>query len=333
MNFCADVVLAGSDEGLKAQVMENRKRRNEKDDRGVYVLTRMLLDPIHAMWRFTDATPQDHVFRPLLMKKASEALFVPRPGDVDAFNAKHPETTYEKAMIYNPKSTNKKVRRDIPAPKVVMAKLKALETELSKPEFNDPETGVPLLSADAVASLRQLSNVHAARGCLSDPSVVSLYTKIGVDKKDNLAIYATCRGDGNLENFHRKINHAFQSYNVGPQLAELMLLFMVYRHNVRAARSRRTNIPNVGHYNHELYDKINIVGVELYGERIHEWWTQIADYIKSEPEPFGIMSPVEPDVDFATKMALEENKIYLKSLSEGKSIIDTGYTKMKLIMT
>lgn len=67
-----------------------------------------------------------------------------------------------------------------------------------------------------------------------------------------------------------------RSWNVGPQLADSTLAVLRHRHNVRAGTKHRPDYPDLGHYDHHIVDKIQVVSKDIYGFAVHRWWKPIS---------------------------------------------------------
>jgi hypothetical protein len=153
------------------------------DESTKFPMTRILLDPIHGMWRVTDPISQKNPAKQLFCFALSDAIFQENPTDVAAVTRalfKEGVTFFDKKRN-SPNWVSKRVRRKIPLPETLVANLEVLKAEFSRRAYDD-DGGSSLLSLEA---LKQLDNLiaHAKKGCLSDPPGISMYMDGPRDRK------------------------------------------------------------------------------------------------------------------------------------------------------
>jgi hypothetical protein len=131
---------------------------------------------------------------------------------------------------------NRRIRRLIPAPEIIVPRLQLLFDGYknlicsSKQNQLKEQTGQTFFSKDACDMATRLINT-ARLGFLSDPVGVSLYYRMGIDK-DGLTIYRTIRGTNSVEGgVHMTIRRVFGSLQASPELAECILANWILRRN------------------------------------------------------------------------------------------------------
>jgi hypothetical protein len=131
---------------------------------------------------------------------------------------------------------NRRIRRLIPAPEIIVPRLQLLfdgyKNLICSSKQNQLE-GRPeqvFFSKDARDMAARLIDT-AKLGFLSDPIGVSLYYRMGIDK-DGLTIYRTIRGTNSVEGgVHMTIRRVFGSLQASPELAECILMNWILRRN------------------------------------------------------------------------------------------------------
>jgi hypothetical protein len=131
---------------------------------------------------------------------------------------------------------NRRIRRLIPAPEIVVPRLQLLFDGYkniicsSKQNQLEQQPGQVFFSKDAHDMAARLIDT-ARLGFLSDPVGVSLYYRMGIDK-DGLTIYRTIRGTNSVEGgVHMTIRRVFGSLQASPELAECILANWILRRN------------------------------------------------------------------------------------------------------
>ncbi|KAI3653135.1 hypothetical protein MP228_002560 [Amoeboaphelidium protococcarum] len=255
--------------------------------------SRVKLDAWHAMKRI--CTPRHHAFQYEFCSQLRDAIFVVNQEDANdvarVLNLKG--LNYDDVMQSKPDYILQRVRRLIPPAPVLVERLRHVLLEFSQDKYTDPDSGKPLLDSVAKEEFAKLL-IHAGRGCLSDPQSISLYYEKGKDK-DGLTLYRCIRGSSSVEGaVHQKLAMKFQPWNAGPKYADLAAAVLRHRYNVRASQRNRPGFPTIGHYNHDLIDKIQDITQKIYGLSVHDWWTPI-NQLKLHGESFGILPVVSTD--------------------------------------
>ncbi|KAF5382845.1 hypothetical protein D9757_007324 [Collybiopsis confluens] len=189
---------------------------------------------------------------------------------------------------------NRRVRRYIPAPKILAPRLEALFNGY-KDIICSTQQGrkKPFFSKEAREMADRLLET-ARQGFLSDPDGISLYYIMATDK-DGLTIYRTVRGTNSVEGgVHMAVRRVFGSLQASPELAECLLLNWILRRNRTVGHLNRTGKKYQGHFAPWLSDEITELTVELgvlpSFQRPHVLVTRIAT-----AETFGIQ-PLASDL-------------------------------------
>ena len=131
---------------------------------------------------------------------------------------------------------NRRIRRLIPPPEIVVPRLQLLFDGYknlicsSKQNQLEQQPGQVFFSKDARDMATRLIDT-ARLGFLSDPVGISLYYRMGIDK-DGLTIYRTIRGTNSVEGgVHMTIRRVFGSLQASPELAECILANWILRRN------------------------------------------------------------------------------------------------------
>jgi hypothetical protein len=211
--------------------------------------TGLLLDATHAMARVTDVVPKKHPAAREFCQALSQAIFHQNPEDVAkvkaALSARSPPHSYEAVLAANPNWISQRIRRTIPQPDVLCARLVEVQETYSQPQFIVDD--IKLLN-DKVASEFDKLLLHCRRGCLSDIPGIPLLFNVRTDS-EGLAVYRHIRGNSRLESSHQKFNNVFHgSYNVSLQVASCIMVLHTHRSNIDASKRNRKNFPKIGHY-------------------------------------------------------------------------------------
>ena len=131
---------------------------------------------------------------------------------------------------------NRRIRRLIPAPGILVPRLQLLFDGYknlicsTKQNQLEEQPGQVFFSKDARDMAARLIDT-AQLGFLSDPVGVSLYYRMGIDK-DGLTIYRTIWGTNSVEGgVHMTICRVFGSLQASPELAECILVNWILRQN------------------------------------------------------------------------------------------------------
>jgi hypothetical protein len=152
---------------------------------------------------------------------------------------------------------NRRIRRLIPAPDIIVPRLQLLFDGYKNLVCSNKPEGQPgqtFFSKDAHEMAARLLST-AKLGFLSDPVGFSLYYRMGIDK-DGLTIYRTIRGTNSVEGgVHMTIRRVFGSLQASPELAECILMNWILRRNCSvcshslATQTTTQLLGQIGHHN------------------------------------------------------------------------------------
>lgn len=192
----------------------------------------MLDDALHFMDRLLRLLPKMHSSFDAFCSDFSRAIFL-RDKDDEAnvrrvLGAKG--ITWEYAQRAKSYVLNRRIRRLIPAPEIIVPRLQLLFDGYKNLICSNKQNRQVFFSKDARDMAARLLNT-ARLGFLSDPVGVSLYYRMGIDK-DGLTIYRTIRGTNSVEGgVHMTIRRVFGSLQASPELAECILMNWILRRN------------------------------------------------------------------------------------------------------
>jgi hypothetical protein len=253
--------------------------------------TRVKLDAYHAMARIV--VPRHHPYQYELCKSLRNALFELNDDDKEAVDRylQTIGTNFERKFESDPDWIQQRVRRLIPPPEQLVPRLQAVYDEFTKAKYRDPKTQKHLLDDEARGVFRNVIE-HATKGCLSDPPDIQLYFKTKIDQH-KLQVYRCIRGTSSLEEFHQKLMLKIQMWNASPIHVHDVLANFRHRYNIRASERNRPDFPSIGHYDHHLIDRIQLLTRNIYGCGIHRWWKPAVGS-RDLPETFGVIPCVNP---------------------------------------
>jgi hypothetical protein len=169
---------------------------------------RVLRDPFHVINMIY--VPRHHAFARYFRKALSLALFQYHPEDLQKVKeaCERKGLKWEAVLRYRRKYLNRRVRRLIPKPAVLAARIKRVFDFYGRQ--SDPKTKKPLFNADAKRKADSIV-ASALAGEISDPPNVQLYTVKSTDP-DGLPIYSCSRGTNGVEGgVHQKIVRKFRA--------------------------------------------------------------------------------------------------------------------------
>ena len=200
--------------------------------------SRVLDDALHFMDRLLRLLPKMHSAFDAFCSDFSRAIFL-RDKDDEANVCrvlKAKGIDWEYAQRAKSHVLNRRIRRLIPAPEIVVPRLQLLFDGYknlicsSKQNQLEQQPGQVFFSKDARDMAARLIDT-ARLGFLSDPVGISLYYRMGIDK-DGLTIYRTIRGTNSVEGgVHMTIRRVFGSLQASPELAECILANWILRRN------------------------------------------------------------------------------------------------------
>ena len=237
-------------------------------------------DPMHVMDRILRLLSKKHGAHGLFSRRLSQSMMLSNLKDALAAKAvaaeKWPNTPWAEVLFRRSRWLNRRVRRFIPPPDVLVDRLQAVYTEFRG--IVDATTGSPLFTPQADKAFKAVIKL-AQSGAVSDHPGVPLYVLLSHDR-DELPLWLCFRGtNANEGGVHQKLVKNFMSMKgASPELVSFALLEWVHRSNMRAAtRNRGVSFP--GHYDTWLVDAVCKLEEDLYGRRI-AWpsWQCATDY-------------------------------------------------------
>lgn len=237
-------------------------------------------DVMHWMDRLLRLLPKHHGAIQLFSICLSHALMLYNDKDLEMAKRvaaeKWPEMTWEAVLYRKSEWINKRVRRLVPSPSVIVPRVKQVIADFQ--DVIDAKTQQPLFSAAARKAAEQGIKM-AGDGWLSDPPGVPLYVLRSRDR-DNLPLWLCSRGtnsnEGTVHQKAVKIFHGFQGASA--ELIHYVLLEWVHRLNMRSARNNRVGVTAVelGHWDTWLLDEILLMQERVFGERVSHFGHQRA---------------------------------------------------------
>jgi hypothetical protein len=258
-------------------------------------LTAVKLDAFHALKRISDDISKNHpALRPAALD-LSLAMFsfdLKVQNEIDSFLQTEDggSTTFSDVWVNNPDWILRRCPRYIPKPADLRNNLLAWKRKYSHPSYTHAKFGA-IVNERSEKALNDLLK-HVDKGCLSDPENIKLYVPLQKDKF-GIQIYRCLRGTNTVELWHQFLEMRFSSWNAGIEFAFAALTLLVHRRNIRQSEKYRTNFPKIGHYEHNLIDKIQEIHQAVYGRQKFEWWNSLADHALTK-ETFGVC-PIVPE--------------------------------------
>ena len=197
----------------------------------------------------------------------------------------------ERKKDFDHRYFTKRVPRCIPAPSVLVPRVKAVVEALA--DLTDTKTRKPLFDDKA----RKKVDAFLAEiklGHYSDmPGVV--YYKYKLDKKgramrdeDGLALLKCNRGTNDVEATHRVINKMLGTSSCGEEFADGWAAERRHRCNHDAAVHTRHGYLKTGHYKHWLVDRRQQLWYAIAGKQYLPEWINALE-MADTPERFGIV--------------------------------------------
>lgn len=268
-----DAVSPVDDVGDDELVAEAQRLGDPKDR----ATSGVKMDPMHVMDRVFRRMPKGHGLLALFSRRLSQAIMMSNLKDAqrakEVAAKKWPHLTWAEVLFRRTRWLNKRVRRFIPPPEVLVPRLEAVFEEFSN--VPDATTGEQRFTPAAIKASKAVIKL-AKTGVISDHPNTPLYTLLERDS-DDLPLWLCSRGTIANEGVHQLLVKLFRSLRgASSELVHYALLEWVHRHNLRAAaRYRGEEFP--GHYDTWLVDAVCKREVELYGRPLsHPTW-RIAD--------------------------------------------------------
>ena len=201
---------------------------------------------MHVMDRVLRVMPKNHGALGLFSRRLSQSMMLSYLKDALAAKAVAtklwPNTSWPEVLFRRARWLNKRVRRFIPPPDVLVPRMKAVFSEFEN--IVDATTGSPLFTPLAIKAYKAVLKL-AECGAVSDDTETPLYSLLALDK-DNLPLWLCSRGTNvNEGGVHQKLVKTFLSMKgASPELVYFALLEWVHRNNIRAAaRNRGAALP------------------------------------------------------------------------------------------
>jgi len=235
-------------------------------------------DPMHVMDRILRVMPKAHGALGLFSRRFSQSIMLSNLKDAMAAKAVAaklwPDTRWPEILFRRARWLNKRVRRFIPAPDILVPRLKAVFAEFEN--IVDATTGSALFTPLALKASKAVLKL-AECGAVSDDPGTPLYSLLAVDK-DQLPLWLCSRGTNINEGaVHQKLVKNFLSMKrASPELVQFALLDWMHRSNVRAG-GRNCAVRFPGHYDTWVVDALCKLEEELYGRRLSFPSWQCAD--------------------------------------------------------
>ncbi len=261
------------------------------------ILRRVLGDCYHIMDRIK--VPVHHEWKASYYSCYRDAIFIYDEDDKKAVEKvlQKKGMTWEQTVRTNFRYISRRVRRLVPPPKVLKARVKAVFDYFG--DKKDSTTGKPLFNERAK---KLAKNVLLAieRGDISDPPGVSFYFRM-IDQttnqpkvdKDGLPLWRCVRGTGSAECAHSQYTRCFGQVRAGPIYSVSVLKHHHHRQSMRASSRYRPNFPFYNHYDCQLIDATNALHFDLTGSPKDEGWPGHDEVACVGRSPFGIIPLLE----------------------------------------
>jgi hypothetical protein len=218
--------------------------------------SRILADCFHVIDRVCRTISCKHSALRKFAAAFSDTLLVPDKDDRDIVESvlRKKGETWEKTKSKAPAWLWKRVRHFIPQKDVLHILLKELFESWAF--IKCAVTGQRLFN-DETHKKAQSVLVEVQKGWISDPTFMSVYMKIGVDR-DGLNLYHCIRGTNSVEGaVHNPIRRNFAALHASPALADALIADFCHRHNVDCGSVNKYGIQYSGHYDpwldHEIF--------------------------------------------------------------------------------
>jgi hypothetical protein len=258
-------------EGESAINVNRSEIGNEESDEENTIQQTVLQDVFHLMRRMHIKA---HPMRSAFFKCLREAMFLLDKNDYENVKSILKDSFHYNLDLWS-SFCQSRIRRYIPAPKVLYARVKKVFDH-----FND------LIREMKMTQNAKKILMHIEKGCISDPKGIQLYK---IERKDSngLPIYSCSRGTNSVESLHQKLVRQFACYHASAELADSLLAELRHRHNSRAGVRHRGYF-DCHHYDQYLIEHIQMLTIELYGQPTIKNWPSSSNWTSSK-EKFGII--------------------------------------------
>ena len=263
------------------------------------ILSRVLGDAFHVMDRVK--VPINHCYKAAYFMALREAMFILNPQDVknlrECYNVD--DKGWQRMLAFNFSFIAKRVRRRIPPPTILHARVKAVYDYFQ--DKTDFATGAALFHDRAKHKSKNILKM-ITNGLISDPPGVSFYVKLldenGCPKLDSqgLQLYRSIRGTSLVESFHELLTRSFGHTQAGAFYSDSLLTLVRHYHNWRASLRNRPNFPRLRHYDGEAIDVVNELYEYCFGTPKYPQWLGTNDGIlPREVSPYGVVPSSEDE--------------------------------------
>jgi hypothetical protein len=236
---------------------------------------RVKLDPVH--WFMRLRIPKSNPFYSTFLRRMRDAVFIHSTADrekaAEVIRDVH-DMDFEVFYDRNPRWVHERVRRSVPAPAELDARIKEVLDEFKQDKYKDPSNGLPLLSTTELDRIERNLMTHVRNGCLSDVPGESLYFKHGQDS-NGLNLFRCIRGSNCLEGgLHKNLSKKVSCVGASLKYADLFINYFIYRYNRDASVRNRIGEEDYGHYDLDVCAKVNALA-KLLG---HEEYISLSGY-------------------------------------------------------
>jgi len=294
----AGMAAEARDDGL----LDEAEVQDGEEDNGGPAVPRGLTsgvkgDIMHLMDRVLRRVPKNHGATALFSRCFSHALMFYNSADAEAARnvaaEKWPGMTWREVLYRQADWVNRRVRRTVPAPKVIVPRLEKLFADFGK--IVDASTKQPLFNEATWKAARHVIQT-AKGGWVTDPVGAPLYVLRRRDQ-DNLPLWLCSRGTNSNEgSVHQKLVKNFLGMKgASAELISYSLLEWTLRHNERAMRNTPSGPTNIGHSDVWILDDILKLREHIFKSRLsHFSHLLAADF--DLPEFYCGVTTLSPDV-------------------------------------
>ncbi|KAF8174492.1 hypothetical protein K438DRAFT_1522445, partial [Mycena galopus ATCC 62051] len=220
------------------------------------IRSRVIMDIWHAMARVK--VSKEHGLRRLFGIALRDAIFIPDEQDKARIEAylKTQNLSWDHQLRFNARWFWRRCKRTVPPPDKLYEAVNEVY-KLCGPQ-KDSKTNLPLFTPQAWHDAKNV--LKAIRlGLLSDPPGVQLYYQMYIEKKTNLPIFRCARGTCIPEGaIHKNLKDQMPKSGTSIRHAAARIKDYVFIHNLVVGTLNRTGKMYKGHYNVEVYNRLQI---------------------------------------------------------------------------
>ncbi len=209
--------------------------------------SRILADCFHVIDRVCRTISRKHSALHKFSAAFSETLLVPAKDDRAAVESvlKKKGETWDKIKSKSPTWLWKRVHRFVPQKDILYLLLKELFESWAP--IKCVVIGQKLFTVETHKKAQSVL-VEVQKGWISDPTFMSVYMKVGIDK-DRLNLYHCIRGTNSVEGaVHNPIRCNFAALHASPALADALIADFCHCHNVDCGSVNKYGVQYGGHY-------------------------------------------------------------------------------------